>query len=135
NSASGCLARGSKLIPRKDKPKMYYDIVDEQIDVTGRAFLGLTIACARCHDHKFDPIPTKDYYGLASIFASSKQLAKLEGTVSELYFAPLVPKSVADLYEAHQAKIKDKQKEIDSLLGAESARYRDALAPQLAGYR
>src|SRR5439155_8055 len=89
--ATGFLALGPKLIAEQDKVKMFYDIVDEQIDITGRAFLGLTIACARCHDHKFDPISTKDYYGLASIFASSKQLAKLEGTVSELYFAPLVP--------------------------------------------
>src|SRR5207247_6007046 len=129
--ATGFMALGPKLIAEQDKVKMFYDIVDEQIDVTGRAFLGLTIACARCHDHKFDPISTKDYYGLASIFASSKQLAKVEEHVSELYFAPLVPKSVADLYEAHQAKIKDKQKEIDSLLGAESARYGDALAPHL----
>src|SRR5213594_1492308 len=51
---------------------MFYDIVDEQIDVTGRAFLGLTIACARCHDHKFDPIPTADYYSLGGIFESTQ---------------------------------------------------------------
>ena len=51
--------------------QMIYDVVDEQIDTTTKAFLGLTVACARCHDHKFDPIPTKDYYGLASIFAST----------------------------------------------------------------
>ena len=54
-----------------DRKKMLTDIVDDQIDVTGRAFLGLTLACARCHDHKFDPIPTADYYGLAGIFFSS----------------------------------------------------------------
>ena len=45
-----------------DRKKMLTDIVDDQIDVTGRAFMGLTLACARCHDHKFDPIPTADYY-------------------------------------------------------------------------
>src|SRR5258708_17255594 len=54
-----------------EKEKMLPDIVDAQIDVTGRAFLGLTLACARCHDHKFDPIPTADYYGLAGIFFST----------------------------------------------------------------
>jgi mono/diheme cytochrome c family protein len=54
-----------------DKEKLLTDIVDDQIDLTGRAFLGLTLACARCHDHKFDPIPTADYYGLAGIFFSS----------------------------------------------------------------
>lgn len=132
--ATGFLALGPKLIAEQDKVKMFYDIVDEQIDVTSRAFLGLTVACARCHDHKFDPISTKDYYSLASIFASSKQLAKIEGVVSELYFAPLVPKALADKYEAHQASIKDKQKEINDLLAEEGARYRDSLAPHLADY-
>ncbi|MGC4043758.1 MAG: PSD1 and planctomycete cytochrome C domain-containing protein [Armatimonas sp.] len=48
------------------------DRTDNQIDVLGKAFLGQTLACARCHDHKFDPIPTKDYYGLYGILASSR---------------------------------------------------------------
>ncbi len=47
------------------------DIADEQIDVIGKSLLGLTVVCARCHDHKFDPIPTADYYGLAGIFRST----------------------------------------------------------------
>ena len=132
--ATGFLALGPKLIAEQDKPKMFYDIVDEEIDTMSRAFLGLTIACARCHDHKFDPISTKDYYSLASIFASSKQLANVEAHVSELYFAPLVSKDVADEYEAHQARIKDKQKEINELLAEEGASYRDKLAPRLADY-
>src|SRR4030095_13715810 len=51
-----------------DKQKVYTDIVDDQVDVTGRAFLGLTLACARCHDHKFDPTPTRDYHSLARSF-------------------------------------------------------------------
>ncbi|MEZ5351093.1 MAG: DUF1549 and DUF1553 domain-containing protein [Bryobacteraceae bacterium] len=132
--ATGFLALGPKLIAEQDKVKMFYDIVDEQIDVTGRAFLGLTIACARCHDHKFDPVTTKDYYALAGIFASTKQLAKLEGTVSKLYFAPLVPKSVAAQFDEHQKLVEDKQKEIDALAAKESARYREALVPRLAAY-
>ena len=66
--ATGFLALGPKLVAEQDKVKMFYDIVDEQIDVTGKAFLGLTIACARCHDHKFDPISTKDYYSLGFDF-------------------------------------------------------------------
>ncbi|MEY3458076.1 MAG: hypothetical protein RL215_1233 [Planctomycetota bacterium] len=48
-----------------------HDVIDDQIDVVGRGFLGLTLACARCHDHKFDPIPTADYYSLHGVFASS----------------------------------------------------------------
>ena len=52
------------------------DLADEQIDATFQAFLGLTVACARCHDHKFDPIPQKDYYALAGIFRSTRDLLR-----------------------------------------------------------
>ncbi len=58
--ATGLLALGPKALAQKDKPKMLYDVYDEQVDVVSKAFLGLTLACARCHDHKFDPILTKD---------------------------------------------------------------------------
>src|SRR4029453_4784240 len=50
---------------------IYMDDWDERVDTVSRGLLGLTVACARCHDHKFDPIPTKDYYALAGVFASS----------------------------------------------------------------
>ena len=60
-----------------DRTKRLADIVDDQIDTIGRSFLGLTIACARCHDHKFDPISTADYYGLAGFFFSSRILSDL----------------------------------------------------------
>ena len=53
---------------------MIADYVNDQIDVVGRAFLGITVACARCHDHKFDPISLKDYYGMAGIFASTRTI-------------------------------------------------------------
>ena len=132
--ATGFLALGPKLIAEQDKVKMFYDIVDEQIDVTGQAFLGLTIACARCHDHKFDPILTADYYALASIFASTRQLAKLEGTVSELYFAPLVAKPEADAWLGYKKKLEEKQKQIDGVVAREALRHREALAPRLADY-
>jgi hypothetical protein len=49
------------------------DIIDDRIDVTSKAFLGLTVSCARCHDHKFDPIPTKDYYSLYGVFANTAE--------------------------------------------------------------
>ena len=48
-----------------------HDVIDDQIDVVSRGFLGLTVSCARCHDHKFDPVPTADYYSLYGVFASS----------------------------------------------------------------
>jgi hypothetical protein len=70
--ASGFLMLGPKALAETDKEQSRRDIIDDQIDTTGRAFLGLTIGCARCHDHKFDPIPTVDYYSLAGIFRGSE---------------------------------------------------------------
>lgn len=70
--ASTFLALGPKMLTERDKEKLWMDTVDEQIDTTGRAFLGLTLGCARCHDHKFDPISQKDYYALAGIFRSTE---------------------------------------------------------------
>jgi uncharacterized protein DUF1553/uncharacterized protein DUF1549/cytochrome c len=132
--ATGFFQVGPKLLAEQDKPKMVYDMVDEQLDVATRAFLGLTVACARCHDHKFDPIPTRDYYSLASIFASTKSLAKVEGTVSQLYFAPLVTKEVADRYNAHQDKVKVKQEEIDEVTSVEADRHAATLRAQMDRY-
>ncbi len=66
--ATGFLMLGPKALAEADKEQSRRDIIDDQIDVTGKAFLGLTISCARCHDHKFDPIPAVDYYSLAGIF-------------------------------------------------------------------
>ena len=73
--ATGFLALGKKALAQKDLPLKRYDVVDDQIDVTAKAFLGLTVTCARCHDHKFDPIATRDYYQLAAIFASTLSYA------------------------------------------------------------
>ncbi len=69
--ATGFLAMGPKGLNEKNRVQFTMDVVDEQIDVTSRAVLGITVACARCHDHKFDPIPQKEYYSLAGIFRSS----------------------------------------------------------------
>ena len=70
--ATGFLTLGPKGLNEKNRLQFEMDLVDDQIDLTSRAFLGLTAACARCHNHKFDPIPTSDYYALAGIFRSSK---------------------------------------------------------------
>ncbi len=72
----GFLSIGPKMLACDDPDKMRRDIVDEQIDTTGRAFMGMTLGCARCHHHKFDPVATEDYYGLAGIFLSTKTLTK-----------------------------------------------------------
>jgi hypothetical protein len=72
--ASGFLLLGAKMLSERDKDKLRMDVVDEQLSAVGNAFLGMTFGCARCHDHKFDPIPTADYYALAGIFRSTKTL-------------------------------------------------------------
>lgn len=72
--ATTFLMLGPKMLSERDKEKLALDVVDEQIDTVGRAFLGLTLGCARCHDHKFDPVPTEDYYALAGIFQSTQTL-------------------------------------------------------------
>ena len=69
--ATGFLVIGTKILAEPDPRKMEMDIIDEQIDTIGKAFMGLSIGCARCHDHKFDPISTRSYYSMASIFKST----------------------------------------------------------------
>ncbi len=63
------------------------DIVNDRIDVVTKGFLGLTVSCARCHDHKFDPIPTKDYYSLHGVFASSRE-PDIEPIISKVSNTP-----------------------------------------------
>ncbi len=70
--ASTFLSLGPKMLTDRDKEKLHLDTADEQIDTIGRAFLGLTIGCARCHDHKFDPFSQQDYYALAGFFRSTE---------------------------------------------------------------
>ncbi len=72
--ATGFLMLGAKMLSERDKEKLTMDVVDEQLDTIGKVFMGLSLGCARCHDHKFDPIPTQDYYALAGIFKSSETL-------------------------------------------------------------
>ncbi len=86
-TATGFLVLGPANYELQDKELLRMDVVDEQIDAMGRAFLGMTIGCARCHDHKFDPIPTTDYYALAGIFRSTKTLTP--GNVSGFETRPL----------------------------------------------
>jgi hypothetical protein len=74
------------------------DTVDNQIDVLGKTFLGLTIACARCHDHKFDPLTSKDYYALAGCLQSSRR-----------EFAPLEDPATLRQTAARLAKLKAEQ--------------------------
>jgi len=105
--ATGFLTLGPKVLAEKDQAKMEMDIIDEQIDVVGQAFLGLTIACARCHDHKFDPIATADYYALAGILKSTKTMSsfKVVAKYNEIVLAtPEEIKAHEELTKAKTAK-------------------------------
>ena len=72
--ATTFLTLGNTNLEEQDKKQLRMDVVDEQIEAIGRGFLAQTIGCARCHDHKFDPIPTRDYYALAGILRSTRTL-------------------------------------------------------------
>jgi hypothetical protein len=110
--ATGFLALGAKAIAQQDKIKMLYDVYDEQVDVTSKAFLGLTMACARCHNHKFDPILTKDYYALTAMFASTKSFSNWESHVSVPLEKPLVPKAEFAKYQAAKKELAEKERRV-----------------------
>lgn len=85
--ATGFLALGPTNYEQQDKELLRMEVIDEQVDTIGRAFMGLTLGCARCHDHKFDPIPMTDYYALAGIFKSTDSL--VDSNVSKYVEQPL----------------------------------------------
>ena len=72
--ATTFLALGNANLEEQDKAQLRMDVVDEQLDTIGKAFLAQTIGCARCHDHKFDPIPARDYYAMAGILRSTRTI-------------------------------------------------------------
>jgi cytochrome c553 len=100
-TATGFLALGVKDVNQRFKVRFVMDNVDEQIDAVSRSVLGLTVSCARCHDHKFDPVPTTDYYALAGIFTSTDNAAgvrnKMGGGGLDYYDTTMLVKLTADL--------------------------------------
>jgi cytochrome c553 len=156
--ATGFLALGKKALAQKDLPLKRYDVVDDQIDVTAKAFMGLTITCARCHDHKFDPIATKDYYQMAAIFASTLSYEK--GEDGDPVQTPLaapgafeafkkswttylgVEKNIAKIvdFDKEAKKARDKEEALiaSNMLapaGKWAAYLNDKTRPELAGWR
>ena len=108
--ATGFLSLGPKVLAEPDKVKMEMDIIDEQIDTLGKALLGLTLGCARCHDHKFDPIPIADYYALAGIFKSTKTMENLK-TIAKWHENSVATPAEKRLREKHDVLI-DAQKKV-----------------------
>lgn len=136
--ATGFLAVGPKAIAQQDKKKMLYDVYDEQLDVTTRAFMGMTVACSRCHNHKFDPILTRDYYSMVGIFASTRSFSDPLAFVSQSLNKPLVPKAEWDVYlaarKAHEAKLKAIQIETAEIVDAAKDRLIAREGDRLAFY-
>ena len=136
--ATGFLALGPKAVAQQDKKKMLYDVFDEQVDVTSKAFLGLTVACARCHNHKFDPVLTKDYYSLINIFASTRSFSNPDSHVSAVFEKPLVPKTEWEQYQVarreHQAKERRARTELNEIVDAVKEPAVKQQAPRLAEY-
>ena len=108
--ATGMLTIGPWGPGDADVEKMYTDMVDDQINVVSRAMLGLTIGCARCHDHKFDPIPTADYYSLAGIFFSTQiALPQISAPYNK---RALVAPAVVEAHAKHLARTAELEKGI-----------------------
>src|SRR5436309_12537206 len=92
------------------------DVVDEQLDVIGKGLLAQTVTCARCHDHKFDPIPTRDYYALAGILRNARLLE--HANVSKWIERPLpVPPEEEAILKAHDQRIAALEARIKSARG------------------
>jgi mono/diheme cytochrome c family protein len=95
----------------------------DRVDVVSRGFLGLTVGCARCHNHKYDPIPTKDYYALSGVFLN---------TVYHEY--PMVPKSVHEEYKKNEKAIEAREELLDDFMSTESKQLGETLAFQASKY-
>ena len=114
-TATGFLSIGPKVLAEVNMPKMRMDIVDEQIDTVGRVFLGMTFGCARCHDHKFDPIGTADYYGLAGIFKSTRTMDTYT-KVAKWHEYPLKSAEATQMQADYDAQIASKKMAIESTI-------------------
>lgn len=99
------------------------ELTDDRVDVTTRGFMALTGACAQCHDHKFDPIPTKDYYALQGVFSSTKR-AEFE----------LAPAEQVKAYKAQEKKVNDVKKRIEIFLKVQAEELAEMLASESPRY-
>ena len=112
--ATTFLTLGNINLEEQDKQQLRMDVVDEQLETIGKGFLAQTLGCARCHDHKFDPIPTRDYYALAGILANVKTLE--HANVSKWLELPLPVAPEAEIvFQHHEREIARIQDQIASL--------------------
>ncbi|MFN8855421.1 MAG: DUF1549 domain-containing protein, partial [Planctomycetaceae bacterium] len=117
--ATGFLSLGAKMLAEDDPVKMQMDIIDEQVDTLGRAVLGMTLGCARCHAHKFDPVTHEDYYALAGIFKSTKTMENFS-VVARWQELPLAAPEVVAARAAQQERIDQVRGKIAQALQSET---------------
>ncbi|MDA0752199.1 MAG: DUF1549 and DUF1553 domain-containing protein [Verrucomicrobia bacterium] len=121
--ASGFLVIGPKVLLGVNPNKQRMDVADEQIDTIGRSVLGLTLGCARCHDHKFEPVPTEDYYALAGIFTSTRVMQQRHMLGQQRVMEQLVGlgEKGDELNAAYEKYWRERPKVVESKKQAESA--------------
>ncbi len=126
--ATGFLAIADFVPGDVDKERMIADCVNDQIDVVSRTFLGLSLACARCHDHKFDPVSTDDYHALAGIFLSTRTIPGPVKGNTPLIRVPLLPAAEIAAIEAQAAADRKRLAELAGMMSvARDAEHRRAL--------
>jgi hypothetical protein len=132
--ATAYLMLGAHNYEEQDKRALEMDVADEQIDTVGRGLLGMTVSCARCHDHKFDPIPTADYYALAGIFRDTKMLIHENVSMWTTRDLPVDDAQAEALrkYDVAFAKLKDQIAAVKKRAGGKKSKDVTALEKKLA---
>jgi hypothetical protein len=134
--ATGLLAIGNWGGGDADKDKLLTDIADDQVDVVSKAFLGVTLSCARCHDHKFDPLSQADYYGMAGIFFSTHILPNVGPKTNG---PPMLRISVASREDRekrrrYQSRLAELEKQLKDATEEQYAAFAKAQRQQTARY-
>ena len=132
-TGTGFLTLGAKVLAEQDVDKMVIDIVDEQVNVIGRSFLAEPVGCARCHDHKFDPIPTADYYAMAGILRSTQTMED-DRRVGRWVERPLADEETVARYEAAQELVEEAREAVGDLVDEQNERLRRPRRQALASY-
>lgn len=119
----GLLGLGAIYYKNSDKAKAIADELDDRVDTVTRGFLGLTVSCARCHDHKYDPIPTQDYYSLAGVFYNTRMVDK-----------PLAAAETVETYRAAEKVVQDSENALKNYRQERKQQIAEAQRSKIADY-